>query len=162
MRFTIRDVLWLTVVVGLGVGWWVDNARIEKAVSKLESDRHDLQEEFQDKMTILDEAQRNSGESPRLIQPASIIYKFTYPNGKIYIGKDRTGSINYFGSPNHELITKDFTRAQRRSFTIKREILWESNTAAIHAEVTQKEIEFILELRSNDPAVGYNQWPKYK
>jgi len=23
-RFTIRDVLWLTVVVALGVGWWVD------------------------------------------------------------------------------------------------------------------------------------------
>jgi hypothetical protein len=60
------------------------------------------------------------------------------------------------------VITKDFTRAQRRSFTIKREILWESNTGATHAEVTQKEIEFILELRSNDPAVGYNQWPKYK
>jgi len=23
-RFTIRDVLWLTVVVALGVGWWLD------------------------------------------------------------------------------------------------------------------------------------------
>jgi hypothetical protein len=23
-RFTIRDLLWLTVVVGLGVGWWID------------------------------------------------------------------------------------------------------------------------------------------
>ena len=27
-----------------------------------------------------------------------IIYKVTYPNGKIYIGKDLTDSINYFGS----------------------------------------------------------------
>jgi hypothetical protein len=26
-RFTIRDVLWLTVVVALGVGWWVEDAR---------------------------------------------------------------------------------------------------------------------------------------
>jgi len=25
LRFTIRDVLWLTVVVGLGVGWWADH-----------------------------------------------------------------------------------------------------------------------------------------
>ena len=25
-RFTIRDVLWLTVVVALGVGWWSDRA----------------------------------------------------------------------------------------------------------------------------------------
>jgi hypothetical protein len=24
-RFTIRDVLWLTVVVGLAVGWWLDH-----------------------------------------------------------------------------------------------------------------------------------------
>jgi hypothetical protein len=24
-RFTIRDVLWLTVVVGLSVGWWLDH-----------------------------------------------------------------------------------------------------------------------------------------
>jgi hypothetical protein len=27
-RFSIRDVLWLTVVVGLGVGWYLDNARL--------------------------------------------------------------------------------------------------------------------------------------
>lgn len=27
-----------------------------------------------------------------------IIYKITYPNGKIYVGKDLTDSINYFGS----------------------------------------------------------------
>ena len=24
-RFTIRDTLWLTVVVALGVGWWIDH-----------------------------------------------------------------------------------------------------------------------------------------
>jgi len=24
-RFTIRDVLWLTVVVGLSIGWWLDH-----------------------------------------------------------------------------------------------------------------------------------------
>jgi len=28
-RFTIRDVLWLTVVVALGVGWWLDRSRLE-------------------------------------------------------------------------------------------------------------------------------------
>jgi hypothetical protein len=27
-RFTIRDVLWLTVVVGLGVGWWVERTKL--------------------------------------------------------------------------------------------------------------------------------------
>ena len=26
-RFTIRDVLWLTVVVAMGVAWWIDRQR---------------------------------------------------------------------------------------------------------------------------------------
>jgi hypothetical protein len=25
MRFTIRDLIWLVVVVGLAVGWWLDH-----------------------------------------------------------------------------------------------------------------------------------------
>ena len=28
-RFTIRDVLWLTVVVALGVGWFVDRWQLD-------------------------------------------------------------------------------------------------------------------------------------
>ena len=79
-----------------------------------------------------------------------VIYKITYPNGKIYIGKDLTDSINYFGSADGKLIEKDFSREQRRNFTIKKEILWESETAT-EKEVNQKEIEFIKQLKSNDP-----------
>lgn len=90
-----------------------------------------------------------------------VIYKITYPNGKIYVGQDITDSIDYFGSANSALIAKDFTREQRRDFTIRKEILWESE-AATSKEVSQKEVEFILALRSNDPSVGYNQWPRYK
>jgi hypothetical protein len=91
----------------------------------------------------------------------NVIYKITYPNGKIYVGQDRTDDINYFGSPDSILIAKDFNREQRRRFTVTREILWESATAT-QAEITQKEVEFITCLRSNDPSVGYNQWPKFK
>ena len=90
-----------------------------------------------------------------------VIYKITYPNGKIYIGKDLTDSINYFGSAENKLIEKDFSREQKRDFTIRKEILWESETAT-DKEVSQKEIEFINQYRSNDPAEGYNQWPKLK
>ena len=89
----------------------------------------------------------------------NVIYKITYPNGKIYVGQDRTNSINYFGSASSELIAQDFTREERRDFTIRKEILWESESTS-HSEVSQKEIEFITQLRSNDPAIGYNQWPK--
>jgi len=31
------------------------------------------------------------------------IYKTTYPNSKIYIGKDVTNSINYFGSADNQV-----------------------------------------------------------
>jgi len=29
-RFTIRDVLWLTVVIGLAVGWWINRTHAAK------------------------------------------------------------------------------------------------------------------------------------
>lgn len=93
------------------------------------------------------------------VRAMPVIYKVTYPNGKIYIGQDRTDSINYFGSASSELIARDFTEDRRRDFTIRREILWESD-AATPAELSQKEIEFIRHYRSNDPTIGYNQWPK--
>ncbi len=91
----------------------------------------------------------------------NIIYKIIYPNGKIYVGQDRTNSINYFGSASHELVGADFTVEQRRSFSITREILWESETATVQ-EVTAMELMFIQELKSNDPTIGYNRWPKFK
>jgi len=91
----------------------------------------------------------------------NVIYKITYPNGKIYIGQDLTDSINYFGSANSDLIAMDFSREQRRDFTIRKEILWESESAS-KSEVSKKEVEFIRKFNSNDPAIGYNQWPKFK
>ena len=33
-----------------------------------------------------------------------VIYKITYPNGKIYVGMDLTDSLNYFGSANSHII----------------------------------------------------------
>ncbi|MEA5001713.1 MAG: GIY-YIG nuclease family protein [Endomicrobiaceae bacterium] len=86
-----------------------------------------------------------------------VIYKITYPNGKIYIGKDITDSINYFGSANSNLIAKDFTREQRKDFTIRKEILFESEDTN---EINQKESEYIQKYKSNNPDIGYNQWPK--
>lgn len=87
-----------------------------------------------------------------------VIYRITYPNGKIYIGKDLTGTLTYFGSPNAAYVAQDFTPEERRNFTIRKDILWESDNAT-DGEVNQKEVEFIHQLRSNDPAIGYNRWP---
>ncbi|MCC9168143.1 GIY-YIG nuclease family protein [Pontibacter harenae] len=82
-----------------------------------------------------------------------VIYKIMYPNGKIYIGKDLTDTLNYFGSANSKLIERDFTREQQRDFTIRKEILWESETAS-DKEVNQKEVELINYYQSNNPAIG--------
>jgi hypothetical protein len=90
-----------------------------------------------------------------------VIYKITYPNGKIYVGKDLTGTVAYFGSVDSRLIQNDFTLEQCRDITVRKEILWEPETAT-NQEVNAKEVEFILKLRSNDPAVGYNRRPKFE
>jgi hypothetical protein len=34
-RFSIRDVLWLPVVVGLGIAWWIDRQTHSSEVSRL-------------------------------------------------------------------------------------------------------------------------------
>jgi len=90
-----------------------------------------------------------------------VIYKITYPNGKIYIGKDLVDALHYFGSANSKLIEKDFTREQRRDFTIRKEILFEAENIS-DQEINKKEVEFIKQYQSNNPTIGYNQWPKFK
>jgi len=89
-----------------------------------------------------------------------VIYKITYPNGKIYIGQDVTDDINYFGSVDGDLIRKDFTRKQMRDFTIRKQLLWESANAT-RREVNEKEIVLILKHCSNNPSVGYNKRPRF-
>lgn len=87
-----------------------------------------------------------------------VVYKITYPNGKIYVGKDLTDCINYFGSANSSLVAQDFSREQRRDFNIRKQILWESSNAT-DEEVNAREVEFIRSTKANDPAIGYNRWP---
>lgn len=91
-----------------------------------------------------------------------IIYKVTWPNGKIYIGSDLTDTITYFGSPDPALVAADFpTRALRKSITVTREILWESETAT-DTEVRKMETKLITAHCSNEPGVGYNKHPRLK
>jgi hypothetical protein len=91
------------------------------------------------------------------------VYKITYPTARIYVGKDSVGSARYMGSPDMNLVNADFARlppGHRRDYTVRKEILWESETAT-EAELSAKELEWIRQLRSNDPAVGYNRWPRF-
>ncbi len=89
-----------------------------------------------------------------------VIYKITFPNGKIYIGKDIGGaghSLRYFGSWDNEAVSKDFTKEELSSLTVTKDILFESTNKS---EVSKKESEFILQYEANKPDIGYNKWPK--
>ena len=89
------------------------------------------------------------------------VYKITYPNGKIYVGVDFIGTtVVYFGSPTKAQIAADLAYC-RLDFTIRKEILWESETAT-EAEARAKEIELIRATGANNPAIGYNLTPKFK
>ena len=90
-----------------------------------------------------------------------VIYKITYPNGKIYVGKDLTNTLNYFGSASSTLIEQDFTREQIRDFSIRKEIIWESEIAS-DTEVNLEKVRLINLYMSNNPEIGYNRWPKFK
>ena len=92
------------------------------------------------------------------------VYLITYPTGKIYVGKDLIGSYRYMGSPDPEVVNADFAtlpEEQRRDYMIRKQILWESETAT-DEEASAKEVEMIRKHRANDPEVGYNRWPKFK
>jgi hypothetical protein len=57
------------------------------------------------------------------------------------------------------IVAADFSPEQRRDFTVRKEILWESETAS-DSEVRRVEVEYIRSLRSTDPSIGYNRWPR--
>lgn len=93
--------------------------------------------------------------TPTLLQMPSI-YRITYPNGKIYVGKDLTDTVAYFGSVDNDLIHEDFHPDLTDVFTVKKEILLRSDSAE---EVNRREAEYIRRFHSNDPEIGYNRWP---
>ena len=88
-----------------------------------------------------------------------VIYKITYPNGKIYIGKDLTNSLTYFGGVNSELVAKDFSEDQMRDFSVRKQIIFESESTE---EINKIEAQLIIEHGANNPEIGYNKWPKFK
>ena len=91
-----------------------------------------------------------------------VIYKITYPNKKIYVGKDSTGDIlRYFGSPDREYLEKDFVLEELKDITLRKEILF-SDKDISDSDLGKMETESILKLGSNNPDIGYNILPKWE
>jgi hypothetical protein len=91
------------------------------------------------------------------------VYKITYPNGKIYVGMDLTGSLLYLGSPSaHEQIAADLELEPHRfDLTLRKEILWESETAT-ERRGSQEGARTDREAGANNPEIGYNVLPRWR
>jgi len=57
-RFTIRDVLWLMVVVGLALGWWLERARSQGQARRIASLEGEVQQVGLVIKTLYDDLER--------------------------------------------------------------------------------------------------------
>jgi hypothetical protein len=94
------------------------------------------------------------------------VYKITYPNGKIYVGSDTQTAaadclFTYFGSTSVGRRIAAENAALRRDFKVRKQVLWESDTAS-RIEVTAMERQWIRETGANNPAIGYNLTPPFR
>jgi hypothetical protein len=87
------------------------------------------------------------------------VFKLTFPNRKIFIGKDDKGSLTYFGGFDREEVESDYRNIVMPSFTINKEVLWESESAE-EEEVDAVVESYIRMFRSDDPRFGYNNRSK--
>jgi hypothetical protein len=86
LRFTIRDVLWLTVVVALSIGWWLDHRSQATAVTYY----RDANESWLEKVQLLDEMLtkgfgfeiKRDGNSKSYIPPADLPLNRKWPASK--------------------------------------------------------------------------------
>jgi len=63
-----------------------------------------------------------------------------------------------------DVINSDFKHLPeeiRKDYSVRKQILWESEDCT-ELELSNKEVEFINQYQSNNPAIGYNRWPKFK
>jgi hypothetical protein len=74
-RFTIRDVLWLTVVVGMALGWWIDRSRecapLIKSHESLQEIRQLVGE--QSLNDLVEMAKRRNRARPNSIAPDAVV-----------------------------------------------------------------------------------------
>ena len=71
-RFTIRDLLWLTAVAALAVGWWLDRRKLielEKKYTNLEQSTRAI--EMAKMQTMLFEAEKANEHYKRLLNVQS-------------------------------------------------------------------------------------------
>jgi hypothetical protein len=64
LRFSIRDLLWLTLVVAVGVGWWIRDSDLRSQLRILRRPRPHT--EWQVMVGAFEDAVRKAGWKPRI------------------------------------------------------------------------------------------------
>jgi hypothetical protein len=88
-----------------------------------------------------------------------VIYKITYPNGKIYIGKDLTDSINYFGSADHAHIAA-ISPDSSAGISVHGKKFYGNRKRPRIQRSTRRRAEFIRLFPSN--VISYDRCPKLR
>src|SRR5687768_9785076 len=73
-RFTIRDVLWLTALVAMGVGWWMEHLKSGPEIASLRKENERLFRESSDEYARLLKAIKEAG--PGDYETVSRLVKF--------------------------------------------------------------------------------------
>ena len=84
------------------------------------------------------------------------IYKYTFPNGKIYIGKTKSSIEDRAGSNGVRYGNRTLVGRAIRKYgwvNVKKEIIMSGLSSS---QANEKEIELIKELNATDRSVGYN------
>ena len=89
------------------------------------------------------------GLSPYVDTGISCVHKDLLTGDRFFLGEDGLKQARALAFQPDELGKIDWI------FTL-------GDLTATDAEVSQVEVEWIRSLRSNDPAVGYNRWPKHQ
>lgn len=90
----------------------------------------------------------------------TVAYTITNPNGRIYVGHDRTDIINYLGSASGALITAHFSPPQAAPGLHYRAVDPLGVRHRNAAQVSAVEQATFREHCSNDTPIGYNRWPR--
>ena len=97
--------------------------------------------------------------------PYGYVYKVTYPNGKIYVGRDTAMNaecdyFKYFGSPSDKAkrLLKDeigpLLTAEKR-LVVTKELLYEARNCTV-GHIKEMERKYILLTGSRNRDIGYN------
>jgi len=65
LRFTIRDLLWLTALLALGLGWCLDRAKL---ASDLAAYQHEMQIERKEMADYIDFRKQQGVADPKILQ----------------------------------------------------------------------------------------------